>query len=147
MLGDNSDLWRLVKAKAVQPLDTVPQDSLTGYTNNALNGMTINGKLYGFPVRFELAGFYYNTSMIDNPPATIDELSQLFKTGTKFGLVKSPYYMMGWFIAYGGQIADKNGRCIATTAGFEDAINDMRSVRKYGSFLVDDPTIIREIQS
>ena len=144
MLADNRDLWRLVKAQAVQSLEDVPQASLNAYTKTALNGMTINGKLYGIPVRFELAGFYYNTSMVDNPPTTTSELSLLYRTGSKFGLVKSPYYMMGWFIAYGGAIADKNGRCISTPTGFEDAINLMRQIRKYGSFLVDDPTVIRD---
>ncbi len=144
MLGDNSDLWRLVKAKVVQSLESIPQDGLKGFTSKALNGMTVNGKLYGIPVSFELAGFFYNTSMIDNPPATTDELSLLYKTGNKFGLVKSPYYMMGWFIAFGGSIADKNGRCISTTTGFEDAVNLMRQVRKYNSYLVAEPTFIRE---
>jgi arabinogalactan oligomer / maltooligosaccharide transport system substrate-binding protein len=144
MLADNTNLWKLVKAQAVQLLDTTVQTSMKGYSNTALNGMTIGGKQYGIPVRFELAGFYYNTSMIDNPPTTTAELSLLYRTGSKFGLVKSPYFMMGWFIAYGGAIADKNGRCISTPTGFEDAINLMRQIRKYGSFLVDDPTVIRD---
>lgn len=144
ILADNSDLWRLVKGQAVQPLQDIPQANLAGYTQAALNGMTMNGKLYGIPVRFDLAGFFYNTSMVDNPPKTTSELSLLYRTTTKFGLVKSPYFMMGWFIGFGGAIADKNGRCISTPAGFEDAINLMRQVRKYGSYLVDDPSIIRE---
>jgi arabinogalactan oligomer/maltooligosaccharide transport system substrate-binding protein len=143
MLADNSELWKLVKAQAVQPLDEIQQDNLSEYTKTALDGMTVDGKVYGIPVRFELAGFYYNTSMVDSPPATTSELSLMYRTNHKFGIVKSPYYMMGWFLAYGGAIADKNGRCASTPTGFEDALNLMRQIRKYGSFLVDDPAIIR----
>jgi arabinogalactan oligomer/maltooligosaccharide transport system substrate-binding protein len=144
MLADNTNLWKLLKAKAVQPLDEATKGSLKGYTNTALSGMTIGGNLYGVPVRFELDGLLYNTSMVDNPPAKISDLSLLFRTGTKYGLVKSPTSLYGYMSAYGGTLADKNGRCIATPVGFEDALNDMRQVKKYGSFLVDDPAIIRE---
>jgi ABC-type glycerol-3-phosphate transport system substrate-binding protein len=144
MLADNSSLWKLVKAQAVQPLDDVPQTGLKPYTGNAINGMTIDNKLYGIPVRFELAALLYNSSVVENPPKTTAELSLLYRTGSKFGIVKSPHYMMGFFTAFGGSIADNNGRCISTVAGFEDALNLMRQIRKYGSFLADDPTIIRD---
>ncbi len=82
--------------------------------------------------------------MIDNPPATVADLSLLYRTYNKFGVVKTPYYWMGFFTAFGGSIADKNGRCTSTQTGFEDALNLMRQIRKYGSFLVDDPAIIRQ---
>ena len=144
MLADNTDLWKLVKAKAVLPLDEATQGALNNYSKTALSGMTIGSKLYGVPLRFELDGLLYNTSMIDNPPATIDDLSLLYRTGSKFGMVKSPYNLYGFITAYGGTIVDKNGRCIATQVGFEDALNTLRQIRKYGSFLADDPTTIRE---
>jgi maltose-binding protein MalE len=106
--------------------------------------MTVGGKLYGVPVHFELAGLFYNTSIVKDPPAKISDLSLLYRTNNKFGVVKSPYFLMGFFTAYGATIFDENGRCMATTAGFEDATNLLRQIRKYGSFLVDDPAIIRD---
>jgi arabinogalactan oligomer/maltooligosaccharide transport system substrate-binding protein len=144
MLADNTNLWKLVEAKVVQPLDEYGIASQKGYINTALTGMTVGGKLYGVPVHFELAGLFYNSSIVKDPPAKITDLSLLYRTGNKFGVVKSPYFLMGFFNAYGATIFDENGRCVATTAGFEDATNLLRQIRKYGSFLVDDPTIIRD---
>jgi arabinogalactan oligomer/maltooligosaccharide transport system substrate-binding protein len=144
MLADNANLWKLVSAKTVASLDEDLQSKMEAYTKLALTGMTIGGKLYGIPLSFELAGLYYNTTLVENPPAKITDLSLLYRTGSKFGMVKSPYYMMGFITAYGGTIADKNGRCAATQANFEDALYLMRQIRKYGSFLADDPTTIRE---
>jgi arabinogalactan oligomer / maltooligosaccharide transport system substrate-binding protein len=144
MLADNTNLWKLVEAKVVQPLDEYGIAGQKGYIKTALTGMTIGGKLYGAPVRFELAGLFYNSSIVKNPPAKITDLSLLYRTGNKFGVVTSPYFLMGFFNAYGATLFDENGRCVATTAGLEDATNLLRQIRKYGSFLVDDPTIIRD---
>jgi arabinogalactan oligomer/maltooligosaccharide transport system substrate-binding protein len=144
MLADNTYLWKLVEAKLVQPLDDYGISNQKGYIKTALSGMTIGGKLYGAPVHFELAGLFYNSSIVKDPPTKISDLSLLYRSGNKLGMVKSPYYSMGFFTAYGATLFDETGRCVATKTGLEDATDLLHQIRKYGSFLEDDPAIIRD---
>jgi arabinogalactan oligomer/maltooligosaccharide transport system substrate-binding protein len=81
------------------------------YLVPALEGFTYNGKLYGVPLSVENIGFFYNTQMVPNPPATWDEAvtiaQRLINEGRAdymMGLPDATYNIYPVYDAFGGSI-------------------------------------------
>lgn len=93
-------------------------DKAANYLPNAIDGFTYNGKLYGLPLAVENIGFFRNTDLVPEAPATWDEVAeigtQLVKDGkadSAIGLPDLTYNIYPLFTSYGGYIfgRDANG--------------------------------------
>jgi arabinogalactan oligomer / maltooligosaccharide transport system substrate-binding protein len=86
-------------------------DKASSILPNAIDGFTYNGKLYGLPLSIENIGFFRNTDLVPEAPATWDEVAQigtdLVKSGkadSAIGLPDLTYNTYPLFTSYGGYI-------------------------------------------
>ena len=73
-----------------------------------------DGKLYGMPVSMENVAFYYNTDLVEEAPATWDEVKELSAAlqadGNKYGYLvqaNDPYHFYPIQTAFGGYVFGK----------------------------------------
>jgi len=82
----------------------------------AINGTTVDGTLYGYPVSIETYALYYNKDLAPQPPGTWEELIAQAKAfndiaNDKYGFmmeVGNFYYNYAFIGAYGGYIFGEN---------------------------------------
>ncbi|ABY33744.1 MAG TPA: ABC transporter substrate-binding protein [Chloroflexus aurantiacus] len=115
-IAPNDSLGSQIRAGVLADLSEY-QSKLTDVSPTGVAGMSLDGKLYGIPESFKAVALYYNKSKVANPPATTDELLALVKAGNTLVLNQNAYHNFGWLQAFGGQLMDANGKCIADQAG------------------------------
>jgi len=83
----------------------------SSFLDPSLEGFTYNGKLYGLPMAVENVGFFYNPSLVPNPPETWDEavaitnaLKRDGKVEYMMGLPDATYNVYAVYDAFGGSI-------------------------------------------
>jgi arabinogalactan oligomer/maltooligosaccharide transport system substrate-binding protein len=136
----HDSLGDMVRRGTVLSLDGyVTQDRLAAYKQYALDGMTVDGKLYGLPVSAGVVALYYNKSMVPNPPTTTNELLSLVKNGQNLEVPDgASYYLYGIWSAYGVQLMDDSGRCNASQGEFVPAVQYLLELKKAGAHLQDE---------
>ncbi len=96
---------------------------------NAIDGFTYNGELYGLPLAVENIGFFRNTDMVPDAPATWDEVAQigtaLVEAGdadSAIGLPDLTYNSYPIYTTYGGYIfgRDEEGNFTADDIGMNN---------------------------
>jgi len=115
-VAPNDSLGSQIRAGVLADLSEY-QSRLTDVAPTGVAGMSLNGKLYGIPESFKAVALYYNKSKVANPPTTTDELLALVKGGNTLVLNQNAYHNFGWLQAFGGQLMDASGKCIADQAG------------------------------
>ena len=91
------------------------------------------------PGVLKAVAMYYDKSKIATPPATTDELLQAVKDGKiKAGFdAHSSYHSFGWWAAFGGELMDDAGKCIADTTGVPDAYQYFQELQDAGATWYD----------
>jgi arabinogalactan oligomer/maltooligosaccharide transport system substrate-binding protein len=132
MPNDNLGTW--VRGNLVTPVDDLMKDHLGDFSKAGVDGLTVDGKLYGVPGIIKALALAYNTSTVPTPPKTTDELLQMVKDGKKLVVNQSAYYNFGWLQgAFGGKLMDDTGKCIADQGGFADALQYLLDLKKAGA--------------
>ena len=105
----HDNLGALVENGAVAPVDI--GDKTTEYLPAALEGFTYDGALMGLPLAIENIGFFYNTDLVETPPATWEEVREvgaaLVDAGdvdVAIGLPDLTYNSYPIYTSYGGYI-------------------------------------------
>jgi arabinogalactan oligomer/maltooligosaccharide transport system substrate-binding protein len=138
----NDSLGDQVRAGVVAPIDSLMKDHLKDFSQAGIDGMTVEGKLYGVPGIIKAVALYYNKSTIPNPPKTTDELLALLKSGKKIALYEDNYSNFGWLVsAFSGKLMDDTGKCVADQdSGMADALKFLKLLRAAGAeFNSSDP--------
>ncbi|GAA0314522.1 maltodextrin ABC transporter substrate-binding protein [Bacillus carboniphilus] len=65
----------IVAAGHADPVDL--GDALDTYTQSAVDAVTYDGETYGAPLVVETYGLFYNKDLVENAPATIEELNAI----------------------------------------------------------------------
>jgi arabinogalactan oligomer/maltooligosaccharide transport system substrate-binding protein len=110
-IAPNDNLGKEVRAGLLEPVDA----SLLGegLYPIAIEGMTVDGKLYAVPESLKAVALYYNSESIETPPTTTDELLQLVKDGKVLVLNQNPYHNFGFWSAFGEGFFAEDGTCDA----------------------------------
>ncbi len=131
IVGTSDELFRMVERGAALDLSSRASDRLGAYSKVGLDGMTVNGKVYGVPESLKTITFWYNTSLLPTPPSTVNELQTLMKNGTEVAFIYNCYYYYGFYGAFGGKLFDNNWNVIAgSDSGMIDAMNYLVSLFK-----------------
>jgi arabinogalactan oligomer / maltooligosaccharide transport system substrate-binding protein len=78
-LGVHDWLGALVESGLVAPIDL--GDKRDEFVETTLEAFTYtDGNLYGVPYAFENLGFFYNTELVEEPPATWEEVLEIGRT-------------------------------------------------------------------
>lgn len=88
-----------------------------GYLDGTLDALSYEGELAGVPAAVETYALFYNTDIINDPPATIEELEAIGEEHTnaaanEFGFLlesREMYFAYPFYDAYGGYIFAEDG--------------------------------------
>ena len=120
----HDNLGALVENGAVAPVDIGEKTS--EYLPASLEGFTYDGALMGLPLAIENIGFFYNTDLVETPPATWEEVREvgaaLVDSGdveVAIGLPDLTYNSYPIYTSYGGYIfgQDAEGQFTADDIG------------------------------
>lgn len=112
----HDNLGPLVENGVAAPVDL--GDKAAQYLPNAIDGFTYNGELYGLPLAVENIGFFRNTDLVPEAPATWEEVytigQELVESGqadAAIGLPDLGYNVYPVYTSFGGYIfgRDANG--------------------------------------
>jgi len=120
----HDNLGALVENGAVEAVDL--GDKAGEYLPNSIDGFMYNGELYGVPLAVENIGFFYNTDLVDTPPATWDEVAEVGRAlvdsgdvDVVIGLPDLTYNSYPVYTSFGGYIfgQDASGSFTADDIG------------------------------
>lgn len=135
----NDNLGNEVRGGLVAPLDDLLAGKLDGFSKTAVNGVTVDGKIYAVPGIIKAVGLFYNKATIPEPPKTTDELMQMVKDGKKISIMQYAYHNFGFFTgAFGGQLMDESGKCTADQGGFAEAMQYLADLKAAGALFETD---------
>ena len=134
----------------IAPADSLPKEAragllvdltsylpqLSNFATAAIQGDTVDGKLYAIPESQKGIALMYNTSLLPTPPVTTDDwLKDASKLGWVYGSASGgAYYAWGLWSAFGGTILDPTtGKCTATAnSGVADALTWLQKAKAAG---------------
>ncbi len=117
-IAPNDSLGAQIRAGLLADLsEYVPALLEQNVSQTAIDGMSLDGKLYAIPESFKAVALYYNKSRVSTPPATTDDLLAAVQGENTLVLNQNAYHNFGWLQAFGGQLMDDSGRCVADQAG------------------------------
>ncbi|MBI5932604.1 MAG: extracellular solute-binding protein [Chloroflexi bacterium] len=141
-IAPNDSLGDDARAGLIADITEIAKGKLGDYTPLSVEGMSVEGKLYGIPESLKAVVFWYNKDMIATPPATTDELKALMEGGTEISLSYGCYHHFGFFGAFGGQVFDDSWKVVAdSNSGVSDAmayLNDLYQISKANSWPKND---------
>ncbi|WP_277678447.1 sugar ABC transporter substrate-binding protein [Gracilibacillus dipsosauri] len=112
------------------------------FTDVAMDAFTYDGDIYGAPVAIETYFTFYNKSLIDEAPETIEDVFNMSKELTdaskdQYGFLISPefYYLYSFMNAYGGYVfGEENGVYDPTDIGLDNE-GSIEGLNKYKEFI------------
>jgi len=117
VLFPHDNLGKAVSAGLILPNDFYEEQSRSENSEIAVNAVTYDGVLYGYPRSVETYALFYNKALISEPPKTFDEIVEFAKT---FNDTKNNKYALMWdvgnfyfsypFISTGGYVYGNNGQ-------------------------------------
>jgi arabinogalactan oligomer/maltooligosaccharide transport system substrate-binding protein len=133
-IAPNDNLGDQARNGLIADISSLAEGRLGDYAPLSVEGMSVDGQLYGIPESLKAVVFWYNKEMIETPPATTEELQALMEGGTPVSISYGCYHHYGFFNAFGGQIFDDSWKVVAdSNEGVSDAmayLNDLYQVSK-----------------
>jgi arabinogalactan oligomer/maltooligosaccharide transport system substrate-binding protein len=130
-IAPNDSLGDDARAGLIADITELAKGKLTSVNQLGIDGMSLDGKLYGIPETLKAVVFWYNKDMLPEAPKTTDELLKLMQGGTPISISYGCYHHYGWFEAYGGKIFDDSWKVIADQgSGVADAMNFLNEMYK-----------------
>ena len=136
-VAPNDDLGNWARGGLVLELDTYLAGKLDKTSTVGVEGMKVDGKLYGVPESAKAVALYYNKSLV-TPPTTTDEVLQLVKEGKMLVNVQGAYHLFGWSGAFGGQLLDGTNTCIANQGGWTEFMQYLVDLKAAGAIFEPD---------
>ncbi len=131
----NDNLGNQVRAGLVAELDSLLAGKLGGFSQAGIDGMTVDGHIYGVPGIIKAVALYYNKSTVPEPPTTTDELLDMVKAGKKIAINQNNYHNFGFLTgSFGGTLMSADGTCVADQdSGMADALQFMSDLKAAGA--------------
>jgi len=134
-IAPNDSLGKEARAGLFLDITTKLEGKLPNASKVSIDGSKVDGKFYMVPESLKAVAMYYDKSKVVTPPATTADLLTAIKGGTiKAGFdAHSSYHSFGWWAAFGGQLMDDKGKCIADTTGVADAYKFFQEIQTAGA--------------
>ena len=142
LLSNSTNIPVLANAGALLPLTPrVTDEQLQRYLTVALQSMRYAGEIYGLPVELDTLVLYYNRSLVERVPVTVDQLLQEANSGQRV-LMNSQFNDALWSArAFGVDLFDAEGNPQDATAGIANWLTWMEQVRDTPGFITDDDAL------
>jgi arabinogalactan oligomer/maltooligosaccharide transport system substrate-binding protein len=134
-IAPNDSLGKEARAGLFLDVTSMLDGKLGNDSQVSIDGSKVGGKLYMVPESLKAVAMYYDKSKIATPPDSTDALL----AGVKDGKIKagfdahSSYHSFGWWAAFGGQLMDDSGKCVADTTGVADAYKYFQDLQAAGA--------------
>jgi arabinogalactan oligomer/maltooligosaccharide transport system substrate-binding protein len=134
-IAPNDSLGKEARAGLFLDITSKLEGKLPNASKVSIDGSKVDGKFYMVPESLKAVAMYYDKSKVATPPATTVDLLTAIKGGTiKAGFdAHSSYHSFGWWAAFGGQLMDDKGKCIADTTGVADAYKFFQEIQTAGA--------------
>lgn len=126
----NDVLGREARAGLLLSPDDVARDDSEPLQTPSVE--SVDGKGYGVRLTRTTVALFFNRERVAEAPATTQSLLDAARAGTKIVLARSAFHNFGFFGAFGGQLFDDTGRCIADAGGFAEALAYLDELRAAG---------------
>ncbi len=136
----NDILGDMVRSGLISDITEETPGKLSLFTQNAIDGMTYDDKIYGFPFSSQTDVLFYNRDLVNDPPRTTDEILELIQNDFGMTMHLSAYHLFGWPGAFGGKLMDETGLCIADQGGWIEAANFLLAMKDTGVVFTGDFT-------
>ncbi len=142
LLSNSTNIPTLANAGALAPLtDRVTDEQLQRFLTVALQSMRYADEIYGLPVELDTLVLYYNRSLVERVPVTVDQLLQEASGGQRV-LMNSQFNDALWGArAFGVDLFDVEGNPQDATAGIANWLTWMEQVRDTPGFITDDDAL------
>jgi arabinogalactan oligomer/maltooligosaccharide transport system substrate-binding protein len=128
-IAPNDSLGDDARAKLLADITDLIKGKLTGVSQLGIDGMSLDGKIYGVPESMKAVVFWYDKSKLAAAPKTTDDLLKLMQGGTPVSISYGCYHHYGFFEAFGGKIFDDKWKVIADQGtGVADAMTYLNSL-------------------
>ncbi len=121
-VAPNDSLGDDARAGLLADITTLAEGKLGDYAPLSVEGMKVDGKLYGIPESLKALAFWYDKTKLATPPATTDDLLKLMQDGTPISISYGCYHQWGFYGAFGGTVFDANNNVAADNQGMIDAM-------------------------
>lgn len=114
LLIPGDQLGAAVNADLLAPMALATGDNINDYIKDALQTLTFNGKIYGYPKSIETIILYYNKDKLARPLHTLEDyynFSKEQRAKGEYGLIAKfdqLYFSFGSLYAYGGYIFNRD---------------------------------------
>ena len=145
-VAPNDSLFTQADAGVLLDLTTALEGELEGFSPVAIDGSKVDGKFFMVPESLKAVALWYDKSAIPTAPATTDALLAGVKDGSiKLGIHQdSIYFNFGWPGAFGGQLMDDTGKCIADQGGWADAFQYLADLKAAGAKFYTDGNALKQ---
>jgi arabinogalactan oligomer/maltooligosaccharide transport system substrate-binding protein len=140
-IAPNDNLGDQARNGLIADITELAKGKLDKYSKLGVEGMTLDGKLYGIPETMKAVVMWYNKDLIPAAPKTTDELKALMEGGTPVSLSYGCYHHYGFFGAFGGKVFDDSWKVVADQGGVADAmayLNDLYQISKTNGWPKND---------
>lgn len=132
-IAPNDSLGADARAGLIADVTSYLDGKLDGYSQLSIDGMSLDGAIYGVPESLKAVAMYYNTDLVPEAPTTTAELQALMESDTPISVSFGCYHHYGFFGSFGGEIFADDWSFIADQGGVTDAVsylNDLYQIAK-----------------
>ena len=138
-IAPNASLGTEVRAGLLADVGDVSGQFVPQTVQVAIDGSQVDGKYFMIPESLKAVATMYDSSVTKTFPATTADLLTAVKGGLKYGVNQSDYYTWGLWYAFGGQIMDGTGKCVADqTPGVANALAYLKQLKDAGATFYTD---------
>jgi arabinogalactan oligomer/maltooligosaccharide transport system substrate-binding protein len=140
-VAPNDSMWDLAEATLLKNVaDDIDQTKFSDLAIQGSSYTTTSGEagIWQVPESLKAVALYYNKDTVATPPATTDDLKAAIAGGAKVAFLQGIYHNFGWWGAFGGQLMDDSGKCIADQGGVADAFQYMADLKAAGATFTPD---------
>ncbi len=142
-VGPTSWIRPLAEQRLIADMsDRAPNTEI--YFANAVTNVTYDDRLYGLPFAVRPVALYYHTTMVDEPPATLDALLEAASNGQRVA-INTRFEASFWGVrAFGGELFDENGRVLLDEGGFANWLSWLRAAQDAPGVVINRDTATLE---
>ncbi len=130
-----SSIPEFVESGLIQSLDTRKELDLSYFSSQA-EALTYREQLYGLPFSFSTDVLYYNSRLVQQPPATLPELLKEAYAGKGVAL-DSSFEGAFWGIqAFGGRLFDQDGEVKLNQGGFNNWLGWLKNTQNVPNMIL-----------
>jgi arabinogalactan oligomer/maltooligosaccharide transport system substrate-binding protein len=149
-IAPNDNLFSQADAGALEDVTAAVEGKLEGFSEVAIAGSKVDlgsgAKMYMVPESLKAVALWYDKSKVATAPKTTDELLAGVKDGSiLLGIHQdSIYFNFGWAGAFGGQLMDDTGKCIADQGGWAEGFKLLADLKAAGAKFYTDGNALKQ---